>query len=148
MSASSTAGLALDGDLPAFPEMQEPVAHKRRAGAPRVAVVPASGAPRILGVDDDECRRGLLRRHLVSAGVGVEAAEEEVVAMKSGMRGRPELAIVAVDMPYMTGLEFVSALRSDAAYTGLPVIFLTARTDVEERARALGALAYLTKPLL
>jgi DNA-binding response OmpR family regulator len=148
MAASSTAGLALDSDLPAFPEVQEPVAHKRRGVAPRVAVVPSSGAPRILVVDDDECMRGLLRLHLVNAGYEVETVEDAVIAMKSIMRRPPELAIIDVDMPYMNGLEFVQALRSDAAYSGLPVIFVTARTDVEERTRALGALAYLTKPLL
>lgn len=148
MSASSTAGLALDSDLPAFPEVQEPVLHARRAGAPRVAAVPSSGAPRILVVDDDECMRELLRLHLKNAGYEVEIAEDAVIAMKSILRRAPELAIVDVDMPYMNGLEFVQALRSDAAYSGLPVIFLTARPDVEERTRALGALAYLTKPLL
>jgi DNA-binding response OmpR family regulator len=148
VSASSAAALALGGDLAAFPEVREPVAQKRRGSAPRAAVAPSSGAPRILVVDDDECMRGLLRLHLANAGYEVETAEDAVIAMKSIMRRPPELTIVDVDMPYMDGLEFVQALRSDANFSGLPIMFLTARTDVEERTRALGALACLTKPLL
>lgn len=51
-------------------------------------------------------------------------------------------------MPYMNGLELVEALRSDSLYTQIRVMFLTARTDVDQRARELGALACLHKPLL
>jgi DNA-binding response OmpR family regulator len=148
VTASSAAALALDGDLAPLQEVLEPASQKRQSGAPRVALLPQSEPPRILVVDDDECMRGLLRLHLANAGYLVETAEDAVVAMKSVMRRPPELMIVDVDMPYMNGLEFVQALRSDANFSELPVMFLTARTDVEDRTRALGALACLTKPLL
>ena len=92
--------------------------------------------------------RGLLHLHLANAGYEVETAEDAVVAMKSIMRRPPELMIVDVDMPYMDGLEFVQTVRNDEKFSRLPVMFLTSRTDIEARTRALGALAYLTKPLL
>ena len=109
--------------------------------------MPPSDALRILVVDDDKCMRGLLHLHLTNAGYDVETAEDAVVAMKSILRRPPELMIVDVDMPYMDGLEFVRAVRSDPDFSRLPVMFLTARTDVDEPTRALGAVACLTKPL-
>lgn len=92
--------------------------------------------------------RGLLHLHLANAGYEVETAEDAVDALKSIMRRPPELMIVDVDMPYWNGLEFVQAVRSDENFSRLPIMFLTARTDVDDRIRALGALACLTKPLL
>lgn len=110
--------------------------------------MPPAVPPRILVVDHDECMRGLLHLHLSNAGYEVETAEDAIVAMKSIMRRPPNLMIVDVDMPYMNGLDFVHALKSDSNFSRIAVMFLTARTDVEDRGRALGALACLTKPLL
>lgn len=126
-----------------------PAAPKARAEiprAPRVAVLP--DLPRILVVDDDECMRELVRLHLSNAGYEVETAADAVIALRAMMRRPPALMIVDVDMPYMNGLELVEALRSDSLYTQIRVMFLTARTDVDQRARELGALACLHKPLL
>lgn len=121
------------------------------AAAPRETVAPrvapgTADTSRILVVDDDECMRELVRLHLANAGYDVETAEDSVVALKSIMRCPPELVIADVNMPYMNGLDFVSALKSDANFRHIPVMFLT--TDVDERARSLGALACLRKPLL
>lgn len=124
--------------------------HERPSGAPRllpkVPARPASG--RILVVDDDECMAELVRLHLANAGYEVETAEDAVVALKSIMRRAPALVIVDVNMPYLNGLDFVGALKGDPAFRHIAVMFLTARTDVDERARELGALACLKKPLL
>jgi DNA-binding response OmpR family regulator len=114
--------------------------------APRVAVLPE--LPRILVVDDDECMRELVRLHLSNAGYEVEAAADAVIALRAIMRRPPALVIADVDMPYLNGLEFIGALRSDSLYAKIPVMFLTVRTDVDQRARELGALACLHKPLL
>jgi CheY-like chemotaxis protein len=129
--------------------------HERPSGAPlpgapfqaqAVPVHVASG--RILVVDDDECMAELVRLHLTNAGYEVETAEDAVVALKSIMRRAPALVIVDVNMPYLNGLDFVGALKGDPAFRHIAVMFLTARTDVDERARELGALACLKKPLL
>jgi len=63
------------------------------------------------------------------------------------MREPPDLIILDVEMPYMDGLEFVAALKSDASLPLIPVIFLTAREEALERAERLGATACLTTPL-
>jgi DNA-binding response OmpR family regulator len=118
-----------------------------RATAPATVLSPGN-APRILVVDGNACMRGLLRLHLANAGYEVDTAEDAVVALKSIMRRPPELMIVDVDMPYLNGLEFVGAIRSDPRFSAIAVMFLTIRSDLDEQARSLGALACLQKPLL
>jgi two-component system chemotaxis response regulator CheY len=115
-------------------------------GAKGVSVL--GGSRRILVVDDDECMRELVRLHLANAGYEVEMAEDAVVALKSIMRRAPSLVIVDVNMPYLNGLDFVGALKADPGFRHIPVMFLTARTDVDQRALELGAAACLKKPLL
>ena len=85
--------------------------------------------------------------HLSNAGYGVFAAEDPVAALKFLLQERPSLMLVDVDMPYMDGFELLRAVKSDPMYSSLPVLFLTARENVEDRAKALGARACLPKPL-
>lgn len=102
----------------------------------------------ILVMDDDESMRELLALHLRNAGYQVLLAEDAIVAGQMVVKHRPDLLIADVEMPYMDGLQFVEALRGDPAVSATPVIFLTSRTDIAQRAAELGALGYLTKPVL
>lgn len=108
----------------------------------------AERTPRIVAVDDDALMRELLRLHLSNAGYDVVAAEDAVVAMKCILSRRPDLLIVDVEMPYMNGFEFIAAIKADAHFRDVPVLVLTARTDVDEAAKKCGALACLKKPIL
>ena len=105
------------------------------------------GKVRILVVDDDESIRELVKMYLTNAGYEVLAAEDAVVAGYIVLNCAPDLIIADVNMPYMNGYEFVSALKADSATRNIPVVFLTTSDDVAERARQLGAAAYLTKPV-
>ena len=60
---------------------------------------------------------------------------------------RPDLVICDVAMPYMDGYEFIAAMKADPATREIPVIFLTVKEDVVERAKQLG-VAYLMKPVM
>ena len=102
---------------------------------------------KILVMDDDECMRELLRLHLANAGYDVVLAEDAIEAGKLILKWQPDLLLADVEMPYMNGLEFVQAVKSDPMTSSLPVIFLTCKTDAEQRARELGAAAFLMKPL-
>jgi DNA-binding response OmpR family regulator len=102
----------------------------------------------ILVLDDDSYMRELLNLHLSNAGYDVLLAEDAVVAGHLLLRQRPDVMLVDVDMPYMSGLEFVQALKADAAVSDIPVVFVTSRADCEDRAKALGAAAFLIKPVL
>ena len=103
--------------------------------------------PRILVVEDEESMRELLRLHLSSAGYAVEVAEDAIAAGYSVLKGAPDLLICDVAMPHMDGFELVAALRADSAVSKqLPVIFLTAESEADDRARELGG-EFLEKPI-
>ena len=102
----------------------------------------------ILVIDDDAYMRELLQLHLSNAGYKVLTAEDAVVAGHSVVRNHPDLILLDVEMPFMTGLEFVQALKQDPAVSEIPVVFISSRDDCEDRARELGARAFLRKPVL
>lgn len=66
--------------------------------------------------------------------------------MESGVR--PDLILLDISMPGMTGFDVIKILKANARFSSIPVIFVTARTDeVNELAGlALGAVDYVTKP--
>jgi CheY-like chemotaxis protein len=103
--------------------------------------------PKILVVDDDESFRDLIRLHLDNAGYEAAMAEDAVVAAHLIVRERPALALIDVKMPYMDGYEFAAALKADPQTRDIPIIFVTIDENVAERARELGAVAYLRKPV-
>ena len=98
-------------------------------------------------IDDDESIRELVKLHLRNAGYEVLVAEDAVIAGHLVVDTPPDLIIADVNMPYMNGYEFVSALKADPATRHIPVVFLTINEDVAERAKQLGAVAYLKKPV-
>ena len=103
--------------------------------------------PSIAVIDDDESLRQLLSLHLRNAGYDVFAAEDAVAGGRVVVDHRPDLVICDVSMPYMDGYEFIAAMKADPATRDIPVIFLTVKDDVVDRARQLG-VAYLKKPVM
>lgn len=102
----------------------------------------------VLVVDDSATICELLQLHLETAGYDVLLAADGDAAIELVMESKPDLAIVDVNMPYVTGDEFVAALRSNEATRDIPVIFLSSSEDLAEHAKILGAVAYLPKPVL
>lgn len=103
---------------------------------------------KILIVDDEQIMRDLLRLHLTGNGYNVLVAEDAVAAGHLVVREKPDLIVCDVEMPYMNGYDFVAALKADPTTKDVPVVFLTTHENVADQARALGAAAYLTKPVL
>jgi CheY-like chemotaxis protein len=104
--------------------------------------------PRVLIVDDDPNVRELVSIRLRKAGHKVLEAGSAFGALALvEERGAPDVAVLDVSMPGMTGLELLPAMRSLDGVGTLPAIFLSGRvTDADiEAGRALGA-TYLTKP--
>lgn len=100
----------------------------------------------ILIVDDDALLRELLRVHLTGAGYEVNVAADAMEAGRVVLRAPPDLIISDVNMPYMDGLEFISALKADATLPNIPVIFLTGEKR-DHRSRSHGVVEYLMKPV-
>lgn len=104
----------------------------------------------ILVVDDDRDLRGLVDFRLRKAGHEVLTAADAPSALALvDERGRPDLAILDVMMPGMSGLDLLVELRKRDGLADLPAIFLSARILPEDIAagRMLGA-TYLTKPFV
>lgn len=70
-------------------------------------------------------------------------------ALELTKRVHPDLILLDVMLPGIDGLEFCRRLKSDSATQGIPVIFMTAQTDIRDKLAAFeaGAVDYLTKPL-
>jgi CheY-like chemotaxis protein len=101
----------------------------------------------ILVVDDDLSIREQLGIHLRNAGYTVQTAADGVEAGYGVLRSRPDLIISDVNMPHLDGFEFIEALRTEASLRSIPVIFLTSAEEGEHRARELGAVGYVSKPV-
>ena len=100
---------------------------------------------RILLLEDSADLRVLLERHLARAGYEVLTAGDAVEAGKLVVERSPHLIIADIQLPYMSGDEFVAALRADPAVRDIPVIFLSVDPRLEAHARRLGAVAYFDK---
>ncbi|HEY5899810.1 MAG TPA: response regulator [Burkholderiales bacterium] len=105
-------------------------------------------AANILVVDDDESMRDLLRLHLSAAGYEVQVAEDAIAAGYMVLKRPPDLIISDVNMPHMDGFEFIAALKADKTLPEIPVIFLTSHEEGDHRGKALGAVGYVTKPVM
>jgi DNA-binding response OmpR family regulator len=100
----------------------------------------------VLVADDDPDIRQLVRLRLERSGYAVISAQDGTEALELARDRLPDIAILDVSMPQLSGLEVAQELR--ARYAGLPVILLTARAgeaDVQKGAAA-GADCYMTKP--
>ena len=101
----------------------------------------------ILVLDDDPDIRALLRHELSGAGYEVLEAETAEAATRRMAVVRPDLVIVDINLPGTSGVDFVAALRDDAALRGIPVVYLTAIEEGTELAvRTLG-YPLLPKPV-
>jgi DNA-binding response OmpR family regulator len=101
----------------------------------------------ILVMDDDASMRELLRLHLSDAGYKVLLAEDAITAGYFLLEQRIDLLLADIEMPFMDGLDLVRAIRNDPSISSMPVIFVTSHGEHEDRARELGAVAFLMKPV-
>ena len=103
---------------------------------------------RILVADDDIDIRELVVFKLTAMGHEVVAVADGAAAVLACQEQSPDLAVLDVMMPGMSGLDAVRLIRAEAHLVNLPVILLTARaqeSDVETGFDS-GADDYITKP--
>ena len=102
----------------------------------------------VLVIDDEAPIRLLCRVNLEAEGASVLEADNGRDGIEMAKRERPDAILLDVMMPGMDGWTVAQELLEDEATRRIPIIFLTARADVRDRARGLGAggLDYITKP--
>lgn len=81
--------------------------------------------------------------------IAVTEAEDGVDALRKLASNRFDLILTDINMPVMDGLKLIRRIRSDAQHANVPIIIITTEGSSEDRQRALalGANAYITKPI-
>ena len=103
---------------------------------------------RVVVIDDEPSVGAAVRDLLVPEGYEVDAPGDAEAALPELIRSAPDLVILDVNMPGMSGWELCSLLRRQSATRAVPVLFLTGRQEVRDRITAMqvGGSDYLAKP--
>ena len=103
---------------------------------------------KILLVDDEEDIRTLIALHLKASGYEIAQAEDGLKGLEKCLSWQPDLAILDLTMPRLSGLELCRRLRQDGRFKFLPIIMLTAKAQEPDRVLGfeVGADDYVTKP--
>lgn len=102
----------------------------------------------ILVVEDEENLVELLEFRLKANGFNVSTALDGESGLRVAQTTKPDLIILDLMLPKKHGFEVCSTLKSDAKTKNIPIIILTARTQIHDHkmAKECGADAYITKP--
>ena len=105
-------------------------------------------SPRVLVVDDEAPIRLLCRVNLEAEEMTVLEAADGISGLEAARTERPDVILLDVMMPGLDGWRVAEQLLDDPDTRGIPIVFLTARAELRDRARGLdlGGLDYVTKP--
>lgn len=103
---------------------------------------------RVLVADDDPVILRLIEVNLGLEGFEVETASGGEDAIAKARQVDPDVILLDVMMPGVTGWDVAARLRADGATAHIPVVFLSARTQEEDKRKGeeLGVAAYVSKP--
>jgi DNA-binding response OmpR family regulator len=103
---------------------------------------------RVLVIDDEAPIRLLCRVNLEAEGMTVLEAPDGPTGVDAVREGSPDVVLLDVMMPGLDGWRVAEQLLEDPATAHVPIVFLTARADLRDRARGMdaGGLDYVTKP--
>ena len=104
---------------------------------------------RILVVEDQEDNRQILRDLLGTAGYELSEAENGADAITAVANHRPDLILMDIQLPEVSGLEITKRLKADEELRGIPVVAVTAfaMKGDEEKIRQGGCEGYIAKPI-
>ena len=104
--------------------------------------------PTILTVDDSRTMRDMLRLALADAGYRVVQAVDGMHGLEVLGSERPNVIITDINMPRLDGFGFITQVRTDSRFLGIPILVLTTESSAEKKslARRAGATGWIVKP--
>lgn len=105
-------------------------------------------APNILIIEDEFLIRDALTEFLEEEGYRVAGAangQEALVMLRKGLV--PDLILLDLMMPVMSGMQFLNEQQSDARLASIPVVLLSADRNSQEKVLSLAPVEYLEKPV-
>ena len=124
----------MDGDIEQN-DLMDAISRFGRFGANR----PSVHIPKVLVIDDDETVREFLKETLVAEGYGVILAKNGDDGVRLAIEREPDLIILDLMMPGITGYEVISRLRQHPVVTDTPVLIYTAKDLSREESLMLGS---------
>lgn len=103
----------------------------------------------VLIVDDTPANLGVIAENLEACGYRVLVAQDGAEGLQRAEFAQPDLIMLDVMMPRMDGLQVCRLLKKQPSTRDIPVIFMTARSEIEDKVAGfdVGAVDYVTKPL-
>ena len=103
---------------------------------------------RVLIIDDSPINLDLLNKTLTRAGFEVAVASTGTIALEWLESNQTDLVLLDIIMPGIDGFEVCEMLKKNLSTRDIPIIFMTALNDIEDRVKglSLGAVDYITKP--
>ena len=103
---------------------------------------------RVLVIDDEPPIRLLCRVNLEAEGMDVLEASDGPTGLEKARNDEPDVILLDVMMPGLDGWQVAEELLDSDVTSAIPIVFLTARAEVRDRARGLdlGGIDYVTKP--
>jgi CheY-like chemotaxis protein len=104
-------------------------------------------ARKILLVDDDRLNTTLLRFAFKESGCEVITADNGREGLEAVEREKPDMIILDIQMPEMSGFEFMSEIKTFPGGSEIPVIMLTANENMQDIFFSEGVKGYFVKPI-
>lgn len=104
---------------------------------------------KILVVDDEKSINSYLQKKLANLGYTVFTAEDGEEALKQAFSHLPDIILLDVNLPKLSGIEVLKTLRADGRTKNIPILMLSASAQVKDIKAGLkaGANRYLCKPI-
>ena len=105
-------------------------------------------AKTILYVEDNELNRKIVRDLLKRTAYRLIEAHDGEAGVATALEQRPDLVLMDIQLPKISGLEAIRRLRAEPATAATPIIAITsfALSGDDQKAKEAGATAYLAKP--
>ena len=115
----------------------------------RLTAPPQAEAGRVLIVDDSPALAAFYAAHLNEAGFVTQVVNDPLKTLEALNEQPPELILLDMNMPGASGEEIAEVIRQQDAYLSIPIVFLSAESDVgrQREAMSLGGDEFLQKPI-